>query len=69
MLKNNEADCAVGGTISSTGDLMRSVIYILGLAKGRKFLSAAAFMEIPDCNYGLNGKFLISDPAIIPKTH
>lgn len=67
MLKNNEADCAVGGTISSTGDLMRSVIYILGLAKGRKFLSAAAFMEIPDCNYGLNGKFLISDPAIIPK--
>ena len=67
MLKNNEADCAVGGTISSTGDLMRAVIYILGLAKGRKFLSAAAFMEIPDCIYGLNGKFLISDPAIIPK--
>lgn len=67
MLKNNEADCAVGGTISSTGDLMRAVIYILGLAQGRKFLSAAAFMEIPDCGYGLNGKFLISDPAIIPK--
>jgi phosphate acetyltransferase len=67
MLKNNEADCAIGGSISSTADLMRAVINVLGLSKGRKTLSGAAFVEVPSCIYGINGKFLVSDPAIIPE--
>ncbi|MBM3705770.1 MAG: phosphate acetyltransferase [Actinobacteria bacterium] len=67
LLKNNEADCAVGGSISSTADLMRAVINVLGLLPGRKFLSGAAFVDVPDCIYGLNGKFCVTDPAIIPK--
>ncbi|MCL5072663.1 MAG: phosphate acyltransferase [Actinobacteria bacterium] len=66
MLKNNEADCAVGGSISSTEALMKAVINILGLVKGKKYLSGAAFVEVPDCIYGLNGKFVVADPAIIP---
>lgn len=67
MLKNNDADCAVGGSISSTADLMRAVINVLGLSKGKKYLSGAAFVEVPDCIFGINGKFLVSDPAIIPQ--
>jgi phosphate acetyltransferase len=67
MLKNNEADCAVGGSVSSTADLMRAVINVLGLSKGKKTLSGTAFVEVPDCIFGLNGKFLVSDPAIIPE--
>jgi phosphate acetyltransferase len=66
-LKNNEADCAVGGSISSTGDLMKAVIHILGLVKGKKFLSSSAYVEVPDCEYGIKGKFFIADPGIIPK--
>jgi len=66
-LKNDEADCAVGGSISSTGDLMRAVIYVLGLVKGKKFLSSSMYIKVPDCEYGINGKFFISDPGIIPK--
>jgi phosphate acetyltransferase len=66
-LKNNEADCAVGGSISSTGDLLKAVIHVLGLEEGKKFLSSSMFIEIPDCEYGLDGKFFVSDPAIIPK--
>ncbi len=66
-LKNNEADCAVGGSISSTGDLLKAVIKVLGMVKGRKFLSSSMFIEVPDCQYGLDGKFFVSDPAIIPK--
>ncbi|MCX6383689.1 MAG: phosphate acyltransferase [Actinobacteria bacterium] len=66
LLKNNEANCAVGGSISSTVELMRAVINILGLVKGKRFLSGAAFVEVPDCEYGLNGKFVLADPAIIP---
>jgi Phosphotransacetylase len=67
MLKNNDADCAVGGSISSTADLMRAVINVLGLSKDKKYLSGAAFVEVPDCIFGINGKFLVSDPAIIPQ--
>ena len=66
-LKNDEADCAVGGSISSTGDLLKAVIKVLGLVKGKKFLSSSMFIEVPDCQYGLDGKFFISDPGIIPK--
>ncbi len=67
MLKNNEADCAVGGSLSSTGALIKSVIHVLGLSEGRKFLSGAAFVDVPDCDYGYEGRFCLSDPAIIPK--
>jgi len=66
-LKNSEADCAVGGSISTTVDLMRAVIHVLGLAKGKKFLSSSGYVEVPDCEYGIEGKFFISDPGIIPK--
>lgn len=66
-LKNDEADCAVGGSISSTGDLLKAVIKVLGLVKGKKFLSSSMYLEVPDCQYGLDGKFFISDPGIIPK--
>ncbi|MBN1298241.1 MAG: phosphate acetyltransferase [Actinobacteria bacterium] len=67
MLKNGQADCAVGGSISTTADLLRGVINVLGLLPGKKTLSGAAFVDVPDCEYGINGKFCISDPAIIPK--
>lgn len=66
-LKNDEADCAVGGSISSTADLMRAVIYVLGLTGGKKSLCGAALVDVPDCIYGINGKFCLADPAIIPK--
>jgi phosphate acetyltransferase len=67
MLKTGEADCAVGGSVSSTADLMGAVINVLGMSGSKKTLSGAAFVEIPDCIYGLSGKFLVSDPAIIPQ--
>ena len=66
-LREGEADCAVGGSISTTGDLVKAVIYILGLAKGEKFLNSSAYIQVPDCEYGIEGKFFISDPGIIPK--
>ncbi len=67
LLKLNEADCAVGGSISSTAALLRAVINSLGLLPGKKTLSGSAFVEVPDCQYGLNGIFCVTDPAIIPK--
>jgi phosphate acetyltransferase len=67
LLKLKEADCAIGGSISSTADLLRAVINSLGLLPGKKILSGSAFVEVPDCQYGLDGVFCVTDPAIIPK--
>jgi phosphate acetyltransferase len=67
LLKLKEADCAIGGSISSTAELLRAVINSLGLTAGKKTLSGAAFVEVPDCPYGLNGVFCLTDPAIIPR--
>ncbi len=67
MLKNNDADCAIGGSLSSTRALVKSVIHVLGLSQGKNFLSAAAFVDIPDCQFGHRGKFCLADPAIIPQ--
>ncbi len=66
LLKTDEADCAVGGSISSTEELMRAVIFILGLTEGKKYLCGSAFVDIPDCKFGNDGTFCLSDPAIIP---
>jgi phosphate acetyltransferase len=40
---------------------------MLGLVKGKKFLSSSMYIQVPDRKYGINGKFFISDPGIIPK--
>ena len=67
LLKTDEADCALGGSISTTEALTRAIIYVLGLAEGKKFLCAASFVDVPDCIYGTNGRFCMADTAIIPK--
>ncbi len=67
LLKTDAADCAVGGSISSTEALMRAVIFVLGITKGKKYLCGSAFVDIPDCKFGMDGAFCLSDTAIIPK--
>ena len=34
---------------------------------GKKTLSGSAFVDVPDCKYGLDGIFCVTDPAIIPR--
>ena len=46
---------------------MKAVIHVLGMAKGKKFLSSSAYVQVPDCEYGIEGKFFMSDPGILPK--
>jgi len=67
LIKLKEADCAVGGSISSTAEVLRAVLNILGVLPGKKYLCGAAFFEVPDCTFGLDGAFCLTDPAIIPE--
>lgn len=67
MLKNDDADCGIAGSLSSTEKQMRAIINVLGIAEGSKYLSGAMIEEVPGCKYGSNGIFLLADVAIIPE--
>lgn len=66
MLKSGHAHCGVSGSLSSTESLMRPLIQIIGTGTPKRYLSGAVMQIIPDCPYGLDGKFIFSDVAVIP---
>jgi len=67
MLKSNQADGGVSGSLSSTEDMIKPAIQIMGTGVPKKFISAASIQIFPRSSYGLNGKFLFADIAIIPE--
>jgi len=61
MMRNKQADCAVGGAINPTGNVLRAAIQIVGLAENIKAVSSCFFMVLKD------GKVLsFADCAVIP---
>jgi phosphate acetyltransferase len=66
MLKEGSAHGCVSGSISSTGEMMRPLIQVIGTGNPKKNLSGAVMQIIPDGSYGLGGKLLFSDIAVIP---
>ena len=61
MLKNGLADCAVAGSINTTGDVLRAAIQIVGLAPNVSVVSSSFIMALKD------GKILtFADCAVIP---
>ena len=66
MLKEGSADGCVSGSISSTGDMMKPLIQVIGTGDTKKSISGAAMQIIPDSSCGPGGKILFSDIAVIP---
>ncbi|MDR3220930.1 MAG: phosphotransacetylase [Candidatus Accumulibacter sp.] len=48
MLAGGDADVCIGGNLSSTADVLRAAIRVLGLAEGNKTVSSAFFMLPPE---------------------
>lgn len=67
MLKSGDAHCGISGSISSTEEMMRPLIQVIGTGDKKRYLSGAVMEIVPDCPYGLNGQFLFSDVAVIPE--
>ena len=67
MLKSGDAHCGISGSISSTEEMMRPLIQVIGTGEGKRYLSGAVMEIVPDCPYGLGGQFLFSDIAVIPE--
>jgi phosphate acetyltransferase len=66
LLKNNFADSIVAGSISSTGNVLRNGITIIGLAENNKTVSSFFLLTFPP-SHALSGKVLaFADCAVIP---
>lgn len=61
MVKQNDADGLVAGSICSTADTLRPALQILKTAPDVKLVSAFFLMIVPNCEYGENGSFIFSD--------
>lgn len=67
MLKSGDAHCGISGSLSSTEEMMRPLLQIIGTGDKKRYLSGAVMEIIPDCPYGIDGQFLFSDVAVMPE--
>jgi len=66
MVSFDEADGMVGGALYATGDVIKSILFLIGLKKGLKTLSSVFFMVHPNKEMFENGIFCFADCAVIP---
>lgn len=61
MVKEKDADGLVAGACHATADTLRPALQILKTAPGTELVSGFFIMDVPDCEYGINGTFLFAD--------
>ncbi|HCC06640.1 MAG TPA: phosphate acetyltransferase [Clostridiales bacterium] len=66
LVKQGEADGMVSGAIHSTADTLRPALQILKTAPGTKLVSAFFVMDVPNSEYGADGKFIFADCGLNP---
>ncbi len=67
MLKNNDADGVVAGSVHSTSDVLRPAFQIIKSKPGIINISSCFIMVFPEGTiYGDNGTFVFADCAVIP---
>lgn len=64
MVKLDDADGLVAGSICSTADTIRPALQILKTAPGVKLVSSFFMMDLHNPDFGENGLFLFSDCAL-----
>lgn len=66
MVRKNEVDGFVAGSINTTGDVLRAGIQIIGLAPGIISVSSSFLMVLPEFLGVKNKIFVFGDCAVIP---
>jgi phosphate acetyltransferase len=64
MVYMGDADGMVSGACHSTADTLRPALQILKTAPGVKIASSSFIMDVPDCQYGADGVFVVGDCAV-----
>lgn len=67
MVRKGKADSMVAGAISTTADVLRAGLTIIGTAEGTKTASSCFVMQMKDSFWGAEGLMIFSDCAVIPK--
>jgi phosphate acetyltransferase len=66
MVRNGLGDGIVAGAITTTGEVVRSALRIIGKAEGVEVVSSCFIMVMPVAEYGENGVFIFADCGIVP---
>jgi phosphate acetyltransferase len=61
LVKEGYADGVVSGACHSTANTLRPALQIIKTKPGTKLVSTFMIMDVPNCEYGLNGTFVFSD--------
>lgn len=64
MCKCGDADGAVSGACHSTGNTIRPALQLLKTKPGIHSVSGFFVIDVPNCEYGENGKFVFADCAV-----
>ncbi len=64
MCKCGDADGVVSGACHSTGNTIRPALQLLKTKPGIKSVSGFFLMEVPDCDLGEHGLFVMADCAV-----
>lgn len=64
MVYMGDADGMVSGACHSTADTLRPALQILKTAPGTDLVSSSFVIDVPDCEYGDNGLFVMGDCAL-----
>ena len=67
MVNKGYADAMVSGAESTTADLLRAGLTVIGTAPGSKTASSCFVMELQDKKWGSDGMMIFSDCAVIPQ--
>jgi phosphate acetyltransferase len=66
MVRRDLADASVAGAQSTTGDVLRAAIQVIGLAKGINTVSSSFIMTMPEYRGVQNKVFMFADCAVLP---
>lgn len=66
LVASGRADGVVSGAASTTGDVLRSALRIIGMAPGISTISSVFFMTMPDPKWGEDGTMAFADCAVVP---
>lgn len=66
MVRKGKADSMVAGALSSTADVLRAGLTIIGTASGMKTASSCFVMDTHNEKWGKDGLMIFSDCAVIP---
>jgi len=64
MVRQGQADGSVAGSLSTTGDVLRAAIQVIGLAEGISIVSSVFYMIFPHQVYSFADCAVVPDPDV-----